>query len=91
MSKQEQRRLCLELYRAYAGIEEACTKGEYETVEAYRRKAYINGVNIPADEIQGFDKVWNPGTPARCHGCKAALPDEWTSSRCMGCKVIANK
>ena len=81
----EQRRLCLELYRTYACIEEANITGEYETVEEYRKKAYSNGVNIPAHEIQGFERVWDPDAPARCIGCKATLPKECSNARCTNC------
>ena len=83
--KSEQRRLCLELYRKYAHIEEADIKGEYKSEEEYRRKAYTSGVNIPADEIQGFEKNWDLEAPARCMGCKRALQDGYTKSRCPEC------
>ena len=88
-SKSEQRRLCLELYRKYAHIEEADIKGEYKSEEEYRRKAYTSGVNIPADEIQGFEKNWDPEAPARCLGCKRALQDGYTKSRCPECIAAA--
>ena len=85
----EQRRLCLELYRTYACIEEANITGEYETVEEYRKKAYSNGVNIPVHEIQGFERVWDPDAPARCIGCKATLPKECSNARCTNCTEAA--
>ena len=85
----EQRRLCLELYRVYACIEEANITGEYKSVEEYRKKAYSNGVNIPAREIQGFERVWDADAPARCIGCKAALPKECVDTRCTNCTAAA--
>ena len=85
----EQRRLCLELYRTYACIEKANIIGEYKSVEEYRKKAYSNGVNIPAREIQGFEKVWDADAPARCIGCKAALPKECVDTRCTNCTAAA--
>ena len=91
VSIKEQRRLCLELYRDYARAEEATITGEYESVEEYRRKACNNGVNIPACEIQGFERVWNPDAPSRCHGCKAAMPEACTDTRCTTCIDAAKK
>ena len=49
----------------------------------YRRKAYTNGVNIPADEIHSFEKVWDPDAPIRCLTCKATVPSEHL--RCADC------
>ena len=91
LSIKEQRRLCLELYRDYARTGEANITGEYKSVEDGRRKAYNNGVHIPACEIQGFEKVWNPDAPARCHGCKAPMPEECTNTKCKTCAAAAKK
>ena len=73
----------------YACIEEANIIGEYNTVEEYRKRAYNNGVNIPAHEIQGFERVWDSDAPARCIGCKAALPNECSDARCTNCTAAA--
>ena len=82
-TKEEQKRQCLELFRLYACIGAATINGEYDTVEEYQRKAYTNGVNIPADEIHSFEKVWDPDAPMRCLACKTTVPNE--QPRCADC------
>ena len=85
IGQKAQKSTCLELYRSYAGIEHANIEGEYANVEDYRRLAYINGINIPADEIQGFEETWDPNAHARCFGCKAPLPRKSETTKCVGC------
>ena len=90
-SEKAQKSSCLDLYRDYARVKEANVSGEYESVDEYRRLAYSNGVDIPAREIQGFEKVWDPDAPARCLVCKAKMPKECTDTKCKTCIVPTKK
>ena len=76
-----QKSRCLELYRRYAKIETSkdLKQGPYAPeVEEHNRLAqkmlYSMQAQVPPEELEEFEKLWDEDAPCRCRECNKALP-----------------
>ena len=57
---------CLDLYRKYAKIETRKEQGPYPTVAEAQKKLYSMECQVPPEELEAFQKLWDEGAPRRC-------------------------
>ena len=71
-----QKAKCLKLYRQYASIakREDLERGPYPTVAEARKKLYSMECQVPPDELEEFQRVWDADAPRRCHENQCELP-----------------
>eukprot|EP00973_Karenia_brevis_P090912 12404968-Karenia_brevis.AAC.1 len=76
ISADSQRTACLKLYRQYANIVERkdLERGAYPTVAEARKKLYSMECQVPPDELEEFQRVWDADAPRRCHENQCELP-----------------
>ena len=72
----KQKASCLELFRRYANIAETDEKGAYEDLRIARKPAYNKECQIPPQELQGFQRLWDEDAPNRCLECSAHIGDD---------------
>lgn len=76
-----QKDFCLKLYRQYAKIatRNDLKQGPYASEkEAHKKLAqkmlYSMRAQMPPEELEEFEKLWDEGAPRRCHDCNCPLP-----------------
>ena len=81
LKRKMQKPRCLELYRRYAKIETSkdLKQGPYAPrAEEHNRLAqkmrYSMQAQVPPEELEEFEKLWDEDAPRRCHECNCELP-----------------
>ena len=67
---------CLKLYRQYANIAKRSDlgRGPYSTVAEARKKLYSMECQVPPDELEEFQQIWDADAPRRCYETNSELP-----------------
>ena len=65
---------CLDLYRQYANIAKTEECGPYPTLADARKLSYSMECQVPPEELEAFQKLWDKDAPRRCHENSCELP-----------------
>lgn len=66
----------MNLYRQYAKIGQTTERGPYATVGLARKYAYTSRSQVPPEELEQFQKLFNEYAPRRCREYNCELPDD---------------
>ena len=74
---------CMHLYRQYAKIGQTAEQGPYPTLALARQKKYTMLSQVPPEELEELQKLFNENAPRRCREWNCALPDDAPSGQLL--------